>query len=208
VLIVTSLALSTRRLFEHIASLPRRSLASRLGAAFASAKVSAHRELAALRPVTRLLIVGLISWIGLVTLTTLIAVVSLEISTMKLPAWFDSHISGSPGTEHRLDPGFENIIQRPLFSRSRQTASAMVIAPPSQQPPAMLDQNFTLKGVYINGATAKAFMTSAQNPLGVWVQPNEEIAGWRVVAVTPDQVALDAQNDKLVVQLSVNGRPK
>jgi len=207
---VTSLALSTRRLFEHIASLPRRSLASRLGAAFARAKVSAQRELAGLRPVTRLLIVGLISWIGVVALTTLIAVISLEISTMKFPAWFDSHIAALPGTEPRPDPGFENILQRPLFSRSRQTASATVIAPPSQppQPPARLDQNFTLKGVYMNGATAKAFMTSAQNPLGVWVQPNEEIAGWRIVSVAPDQVALDAQNEKLVVQFSVNGGPK
>jgi len=61
-----------------------------------------------------------------------------------------------------------------------------------------------LKGVFINGASAKAFLTSTQNPLGVWVAVNEEIAGWRVVTIQPDQVLLDAQNEKLVIPL-ING---
>jgi hypothetical protein len=74
--------------------------------------------------------------------------------------------------------------------------------------PVRLDQNITLKGVFMNGALAKAFLTSAQNPVGVWVQANEEIAGWRVVAVKQDQVLLDAQNEKLVIPLAVNGGAK
>ena len=36
-----------------------------------------------------------------------------------------------------------------------------------------------------------------QNPLGVWVQAGEEIAGWDVVAVQPDQVLLKGQGEKL-----------
>jgi hypothetical protein len=39
----------------------------------------------------------------------------------------------------------------------------------------------------------------------MWVQVNGEIAGWRLVGVKPDQVLLDAPNEKLVVPLNVNG---
>jgi hypothetical protein len=203
--------LAAQRLFASILNSMRHSSASRLGVMLARADFSGRRELAGLRPVTRLLIVGLTSWIGVVALTTVIAVVSVEMSTMSFPGWLDTRASASPGIEHRLNAGFEDILQRPLFSRSRQAASAVVSMPSSQPPlpPLVIpDQNFILKGVYINGGLAKAFMTSAQNPIGVWVQTNEEIAGWRVVAVKPNQVLLDARNEKLVVQLSVNGSAK
>jgi hypothetical protein len=171
------------------------------------AELPGRGELAGLRPATRVLIAGLTVWIGLVGLATVIGVASLEISTMSLPAWFGARASASSSTEIRSPAGFENILQRPLFSRSRQAASVAISTPPPPLP-ATLDQNFTLKGVFINGALAKAFLTSAQNPLGVWVQTNEEIAGWRVVAVKPDQVLLDAQNEKLVIPLTVNGGAK
>jgi hypothetical protein len=152
--------------------------------------------------------VGLTVWIGLVGLATVIAVASVEMSTMSLPAWFGAQASASPSIEIRSAAGFENILQRPLFSRSRQAAAATVSTLPSLPVPVTLDQNITLRGVFMNGALAKAFLTSAQNPLGVWVQANEEIAGWRVVAVKQDQVLLDAQNEKLVIPLTVNGRAK
>jgi hypothetical protein len=146
-------------------------------------------------------------WIGLVGFATVIAVASVEMSTMNLPGWLDARASASPSVETRSTAGFENILQRPLFSRSRQAASAKVpTMPPSL--PVRLDQNITLKGVFMNGALAKAFLTSAQNPVGVWVQANEEIAGWRVVAVKQDQVLLDAKNEKLVIPLAVNGGAK
>ena len=61
----------------------------------------------------------------------------------------------------------------------------------------------TLKGVFINGTQAKAFMISTQNPLGAWIQPGEEIAGWRLVAIEPDQVTLEGHNETLVVPSSV-----
>jgi hypothetical protein len=71
--------------------------------------------------------------------------------------------------------------------------------------PVTLDQGITLKGVFINGELAKAFLISAQNPLGTWVEANAEIEGWRVVAIKPDEVVLDGQNQKLVVPLHVSG---
>jgi hypothetical protein len=203
----TSLALATQRLFTHIVRSPRRSFASRVAVILGRAELPGRGELAGLRPATRFLIVGLTVWIGLVGFATVIAVASVEMSTMNLSAWLDARASASPSVETRSAAGFENILQRPLFSRSRQAASAKVpTMPPSL--PVRLDPNITLKGVFMNGALAKAFLTSAQNPVGVWVQANEEIAGWRVVAVKQDQVLLDAQNEKLVIPLAVNGGAK
>jgi hypothetical protein len=205
---VTSLPLATQRLFAHIVRSPRRSIVSRLAVMLGRAELPGRRELAGLRPATRLLIVGLTAWIGLVGLVTVIAVASVEISAMSFPAWFGSRASASPSTEIRSAAGFENILLRPLFSRSRQAATQVTVSAPQPPLPATLDQNITLKGVFISGALAKAFLTSAQNPLGVWVQVDEEVAGWRVVAVKPDQVLLDAQNENLVIPLSVRGGAK
>jgi hypothetical protein len=171
------------------------------------AELPGRRELAGLRPATRLLIVGLMAWIGLVGLVTLVAVTALEISTMSFPVWLGSRAAASPSTEIRSAAGFENILLRPLFSRSRQTVAAVSVSTPPSLP-VTLDQGLTLKGVFISGALAKAFLTSAQNPLGVWVGVDEEIAGWRVVAVQPEQVLLDAQSERLVIPLSINGNAK
>ena len=73
-------------------------------------------------------------------------------------------------------------------------------------PTPTLDQGITLKGVFVNEGFAKAFLLTTQNPVGVWVQVNEEINGWRVAVVSPDQVVLEGQNQKLVVPLNVSGR--
>ena len=206
-LTVGSLPQATQRLFEHIVGSPRRSLASRIAMKLGCAEFPGRAELAGLRPATRFLIVGLAAWIGLVGLATAMAVVSVEVSTLSLPAWLGARASASPNAGIRSPAGFENILQRPLFSRSRQGAAVAVptAAPP---PPVMLDQNITLKGVFMNGTLAKAFLTSAQDPVGVWVQANDDVVGWRVVAVKPDQVVLDARNEKLVIPLSVNGPAK
>jgi hypothetical protein len=166
------------------------------------------RELAGLRPATRFLIIGLMAWVGLAGLATMIAVASVEMSTMSFPTWLGVPASASPNSEIRSRAGFDNILQRPLFSRSRQAVPLTVSTPLPPQLPVMLDQNITLKGVFINGTLAKAFVISSQNPVGVWVQVNEEIAGWRVVAVKPDQVLLGARGEKLMIPLSVNGSAK
>lgn len=162
-------------------------------------------EFARLRPATRFLIVAMAAWIGMVGIATVLALAAVEISTMSPPAWFSARASASPGSEIRPSAGYESIVQRPLFSRSRQAAAAEAVVVPPPAAPATLDQGLILKGVYIDGTTAKAFLISAQNPLGVWVQIDEEIAGWRLVAVKPEQVLLNAQNERLEIELSVGG---
>lgn len=209
-------------LSEPFSPLPPRALSSGVaksgGGAFISwlagllqrPDLPARSEFVALRPATRFLMLVLAGWTGLVLLVTVIAVAAVEMSIVSVPGWFSARASASTRSEIRPSAGFESILQRPLFSRSRQAAVAAVVgdAPPLPAVVTTLDQGITLKGVYINGAVAKAFLISAQNPLGVWVQVNEEIAGWRVVAVSPDQVQLDSHNEKLELPLSIGSSAK
>jgi hypothetical protein len=161
-------------------------------------------EVAALRPATRVLLAGLSGWIVMVLIVTLAAVASVEMSAVSLPAWLGAPSSASRGAAARSPAGFENIVQRPLFSRSRQGMSPVAgPVPAAPLPSSTLDQDITLKGVFISGPLAKAFLLSSQNPLGIWVQTDEEFSGWKVLAVQPDQVVLQGQGEKRVVQLHV-----
>ena len=58
----------------------------------------------------------------------------------------------------------------------------------------------------MSDGVAKAFLITAQSPLGVWVEVNGQIDGWRVTAVTPDHVVLEGQGEKLTVPLHASGR--
>ena len=202
---VTSILQMAQIRFAGVAGPSRHFAASRLAALLGRADFPSRSEFAELRPATRVLITGLAAWIGLVGAVTAIAVISVEMSTMSVPAWFSTRGPASKGGAIRA-ASFENIVQRPLFSRNRQ----VVVAPePASAPPLptlTLDQGITLKGVFVNEGFAKAFLLTTQNPVGVWVQVNEEINGWRVAVVSPDQVVLEGQNQKLVVPLNVSGR--
>ena len=201
---MTSLPLATQRLFAHIVGSPRRSFAFTM---LGRAELPGRAELAGLRPATRLLIVGLAGWICLIGLVTVVAIACVEMSGLSLPGWFGFRTSATSNTAVHSPAGFESILSRPLFSRNRQDAAAAV--PTAPPPPAvMLDQNIILKGVFMSGAVAKAFLISAQNLLGVWAQVNDEVAGWRVLAVKPGEVLLEAQNENLVIPLQINGTAK
>ena len=69
---------------------------------------------------------------------------------------------------------------------------------------ATLDAGITLKGVFMSDGVAKAFLVTAQNPLGVWVQVSGQIDGWRVAAVhaliVTLGIAIAAQFASLLVQ--------
>lgn len=203
---MTSLAQMVQFRLSGIAGSPRQFAASRLAAMLGRTDLPSRSELAALRPATRVLILGFAAWIGLVGVMTLSAVISLELSTVTAPAWFGRTGPAAKASEARAAAGFENIVQRPLFSRNRQVfvAAEPVSAPPP--PTATLDSGIALKGVFMSDGVAKAFLISTQNPLGVWVQVDGQINGWRVAAVTPEQVVLEGQGEKLTVPLHASGR--
>jgi hypothetical protein len=182
--------------------------ASRLAAMLGRADLPSRSELATLRPATRVLILGFLGWIGLVGVVTISAMISLELSTLNAPAWFGRSGPGAKASNARSGGNFENIIQRPLFARNRQVfvATEPVAAPPPPPPVATLDPGLTLKGVFMSDGVTKAFLISAQSPLGVWAEVNGLIEGWRVAAVTPEQVILEGQGEKLTIPLHASGR--
>lgn len=94
---------------------------------------------------------------------------------------------------------YDAIVMRPLFYRSRQPATA-----PADQSalPMVGDPQVTLRGIFINGDVAKAFMVSAESPAGVWRQAGEDIAGWRVAEIFSNRVVLEQRAQQLVVPLS------
>jgi hypothetical protein len=188
-------------LMAKVTGAPRRLAAAWLG----RTELPGLGEVAALRPATRVLLAGFSGWIVMVLVVTLAAVASVEMSAVSLPAWLSSPSSASRGAPARSPAGFENIVQRPLFSRSRQGVSPVAVPVPAAAPlpSPTLDQDITLKGVFISGPMAKAFLLSPQSPLGTWVQTDEEFSGWKVLAVQPDQVVLQGQGEKRVVQLHV-----
>jgi hypothetical protein len=176
--------------------------ASGIAALLGRSELPGLGEVAALRPATRVLLAGFSGGIVLVFLITVAAVVSVEMSAVSLPDWLGKPLSGARGAAARPPASLENILQRPLFSRSRQGVITAPAPVPAAAPTAVaLDQDITLKGVFINGALAKAFMLSSQNPLGTWVQAGEVISGWKVLGVEPDYVLLEGQGEKRAVQL-------
>ena len=203
---MTSLGQMVQLRLSGMAGSPLQFAASRLAAMLGRAELPSRSELTALRPATRFLILGFVAWIGLVSAMTLSAVISLEFSTVTAPAWFGRSSPAAKASNARAAAGFENIVQRPLFSRNRQGFVAPEPAAAAPPPMATLDAGITLKGVFMSDGVAKAFLVTAQNPLGVWVQVSGQIDGWRVAAVTPDHVVLEGQNEKLMVPLHASGR--
>jgi len=203
---MTSLEQMVQLRLSGVAGSPRQFVAARLAAMLGRTDLPSRSELMALRPATRVLILGFAAWIGLVGVMTLSAVISLELSTVTAPTWFGRSSPATKASDARAAAGFENIVQRPLFSRNRQgfVAAEPVAAPPPQM--ATLDSGMTLKGVFMSDGVAKAFLITTQNPVGVWVQLNGQIDGWRVAAVTPEHVVLEGQGEKLTVPLHASGR--
>ena len=164
-----------RELTRSLASSPgyrcrlARRAASWLAVLLGRTELPAMIEIAALRPATRALLAGFSGWIALVLLVTLVAIVSVEMSAVSLPQWFGAPSSTARGAAGRLPASFDNIAQRPLFSRRRQGVS--VAPPPVPLPslppmPSALDRDIALKGVFISGPLAKAFPAIGAIPTG------------------------------------------
>lgn len=204
---MTSLAQMVQLRLSSLTNSPRHFATSRLAAMLGRSDLPSRSELAALRPATRVLIVGVAAWIALVGAMTLTAMISLELSTFTAPAWLGGSGPALKASGGRATAGYENIVQRPLFSRNRQVLVAPEPVAPAPPPVvATLDPEMTLKGVFMSEGVAKAFLVTAQSPLGTWVEIDGQIGGWRVTAVTPDHVVLDGQGERLTVPLHASGR--
>ncbi|MGY3545300.1 hypothetical protein ACVWXP_003773 [Bradyrhizobium sp. USDA 4463] len=172
---------------------------------FVRDRIPSRRELNSVAPLRRGLLLGLAALTALVVVAPIVAVVSLEfaIASQSAPGGGRAPAArGSPGAEN-----YDNILQRPLFSRSRQLLA--VAAPPvivdGPAPPlrTTLDPSVALRGVFMNGERAKVFLTSSDNPVGDWVGLNEQWSGWRLTAVKPNEIVLEADGQRQTLQLNV-----
>ena len=101
-------------------------------------------------------------------------------------------------------PALEAIVQRPLFSATRRPdtppPTMAQAAPPPPPPPR--DRQISLKGVYMDGAQAKAFVVSAEQPEGAWVSAGGRVGPWRVAAISAERVRFEAEGESFSATMS------
>lgn len=182
---------------------PRRVAVAKVAALLGRADLPAQADFFALRPATRVLMTGLAAWIGLVLVVGVVAACGVQLFRFSTPAWLDIRGSAAGKAQTAAIARYDNIVQRPLFSRSRQAPSVAAPVVAAAPAPVAVDPGFILKGVFMSDGVAKAFLLTAQNPVGTWVEADGEIAGWRVVGIQPDQVVLDSANQRRAVPLNM-----
>lgn len=193
-----------RQLWREVAA-PRQLVASMASRLFLRNDFPTRRELMAVTPSRRGLLVGLAVLIGLAVVTPVATIVALEVAVASQSTW-DGRGTLVPARQESRTGGYENILQRPLFSRNRQSlpttsspAATEVVAPIRT----MLDPGVALRGVFMNGERAKAFLTSSDNPVGIWVALNEQWSGWRLSEVKPNEIVLEADGERQTLPLTV-----
>ena len=170
-------------------------------------QIPGRRELQSVAPLKRALLLGLAGLMALAVVAPIVAIVSLELAIASKSALGSNGGRAPIGRENRGAGTYENILQRPLFSRSRQLMA--VAAPPAAVDAhalpvrTMLDTSVALRGVFMNGKRAKAFLTSSDNPVGVWIALNDQWSGWRLSEVKPNQIVLEADGERQTLQLTV-----
>jgi hypothetical protein len=162
-------------------------------------------EFAQLRPALRLLIIALAGWVGLIATVTALAILYLELDIISRPELLGPQTSSEAHIQTPRSVTFDNIVDRPLFARSRTPTTVLVSVASPSSPDRVGDQNIRLKGVFIRGALIKAFVTSTNTPLGTWVALDDDVGGWRVAAVTPDHMELNVRDEKVIIPLTFSG---
>lgn len=156
-------------------------------------------ELSNMRTASRMALFGLLIFIVCAIAGTASALIGIATSAS---VSVDTAEQAASDAATRVQRSYDAIVTRPLFSRSRQPAAAPV---DSMGGGAVVDRQISLRGVFINGAMAKAFMLSPQTPLGVWRKRGEDFEGWRVEDVARDHVTLTSQAERLIVPLTIAG---
>jgi hypothetical protein len=161
-------------------------------------------ELTRLPASTRLVLFGLIGWSGFAVVAILGGLVGLEIAARSVVPAAAKEARGA--TLERSNGNA--ILQRPVFSRTREAAVPVIARPqasPLPPPPlpafAARDSDLRLKGVFMNAPMVKAFLISTQNPLGAWVNPQEVFGGWKLIAVRPSEIELESGGERVTVPL-------
>ena len=170
-------------------------------------QIPSYRELQSVAPLRRAFLLGLIVLTAFIAIAPIVAIVSLEIAIAGQSAPGSRGGGTLTGREGQGVVSYDNILQRPLFSRSRQAvalaAPQPVVDTPAPPARAMLDPSVALRGVFMSGERAKAFLTSSDNPVGLWIGVNEQWSGWRLAEIKPNEIVLEAEGERQTLPLNV-----
>ena len=115
----------------------------------------------------------------------------------RLPSLEDARTQTTATASH------QEILARPIFSRSR--APYMPPAPPAPKsappPVAFTDPGFVLGGVMVNGTIKKAYLLQKTDKSGAWVDEGDDFVGWRVQSITTDAAKLQKETHVIEVLL-------
>jgi hypothetical protein len=118
-------------------------------------------------------------------------------------------VGGSRETNlHATARNFNDIVERPLFSRSRRP---FVLPPPEVIAPApeisepvqvAAEPQLTLQGVYIQGQVRRALILSTESP-AQWQGVGDDISGWNITEIGANGITLEAQGQTRLLKLYV-----
>ena len=113
---------------------------------------------------------------------------------------------------HAIARNFEDIVERPLFSRSRRpfvpppaevTETFPEISEPAQ---AVAEPQLSLKGVYIQGGVRRALILSTESP-AQWQSVGDDVSGWNITEIGANEITLEAQGQTRRLKLYVEKYP-
>ena len=99
------------------------------------------------------------------------------------------------------------LLERPLFSRTRRPYVPPQL-PPAEEPPAapeviLSEPQLTIQGIFIRGEIRQALILSAENPSAVWISEGENISGWMLAEIKPNELILLAGTRRRTIELYV-----
>jgi hypothetical protein len=167
-----------------------------------------YDELARLPASTRLVLLGLMAWSGVAIAAIAGGLLGIEIAARSIVP-----VAAKEARPSKSERSNGNAtLQRPVFSRTRQAPALAVARPPAPPlpppPPPVLaarDSDLRLKGVFMSAPVVKAFLISAQNPVGAWVKPQEVFGGWKLVEVRPSEIELESGGERVTLPLGAGG---
>lgn len=94
---------------------------------------------------------------------------------------------------------FLEALERPLFSKTRRPSGAKVV--PELAVAELSPDGLSISGITIIRGHARAFILSSESPKGVWFSEGSTVAGWRLTAISPTGIRLEAQGRSAKLEL-------
>jgi len=111
-------------------------------------------------------------------------------------------------------PEWSEALARPLFSPERRPFVPQAVMPEAALPdvPGAVEaaprpEPLSVVGVFIHGTGRRALLVSPSRPEGEWLRVGSKIAGWEVMRIERNSVALAQSGDALTLQLNVDNTP-